>query len=89
MVTALNEIAQSASDAPLVQPNDIGQLSLRLAENFRSLAEDTQIAQNLLMNSPELGQKMKASVQKLGTVCIELVKLSGQRRNYPNDQVFF
>jgi talin len=64
------------------------QLSLRLAESFRSLTEDTQIAQNL-MNSPELGQRMKSGVQRLGTVCIELVKLSGQRRNYQNDQVFF
>lgn len=42
----------------------LGQLSLRLAESFRSLAEDTQIAQNL-MNSPELGQRLKAGVQKV------------------------
>jgi hypothetical protein len=86
MVANLNEIAQSASDAPLIPAHDLGQLSLRLAESFRALAEDTQLAQNL-MNSPEMGQRIKAGVQNLGTVCIELVKLNGQRRNFPNDQV--
>ncbi|KAL3090978.1 hypothetical protein niasHS_007353 [Heterodera schachtii] len=85
IASLLNEMAQNASDAPLTQPEHLGTLSLRLAENYRELAEIVQIAQNL-MNSPELSQRLKMSVQKLGTVLIELIKFGAQRRNYPTDQ---
>uniref|UniRef100_A0A914HYR3 Talin n=1 Tax=Globodera rostochiensis TaxID=31243 RepID=A0A914HYR3_GLORO len=85
IASILNEMAQNASNAPLTQPQQLGTLSLRLSENYRELVEAVQIAQNL-MSSPELSQKLKMSVQKLGTVLIELVKLGAQRRNYPADQ---
>lgn len=86
MVSLLNEIAQKALDTPLTQPQELGSLLLRLAENYHELAENTRVAQSL-MSTPELGQKLKVGVQKLGTVCIELVKLGGQRRSYPEDKV--
>uniref|UniRef100_A0A183BVZ7 FERM domain-containing protein n=1 Tax=Globodera pallida TaxID=36090 RepID=A0A183BVZ7_GLOPA len=85
IASILNEMAQNASNAPLTQPQELGTLSLRLSENYRELVEAVQITQNL-MSSPELSQKLKMSVQKLGTVLIELVKLGAQRRNYPADQ---
>lgn len=88
MVLHLNVIGQTSSDVPLVKSTDMGQLFLQLDENFRSLAEDSQIAQSL-MSSSELKQKLKSGVQNLGMSCIELVKLGNRRRNYPNDQVNF
>ena len=86
MVASLNEIAQSSSDAPLVPPEELSQLTLHIDRSFTSLAQDAQVAQNL-MSSPELGQRVKIGVQKLGTICIELVKSSGQRRMFANDHV--
>lgn len=88
MIEALNEINQIASDMLLVKAEDLGQLSLYLAERYKELADDARIAQNLLI-SPDLAQKVKLTVQKLGTSCIELVKVAGQRRQHTNDEVCF
>lgn len=86
MVNALNEISQIATDMPITETQDLGQLSLRLAERYKELVEEARIAQNLL-TSPNLAQKIKVSVQKLGTVCIDIVKIAGQRRAHSNDEV--
>lgn len=88
MVNALNEISQITTDIPIAGTEDLGQLSLRLAERYKELVEEARIAQNLL-TSPNLSQKIKVSVQKLGTVCIDVVKIAGQRRAHPNDEVNF
>lgn len=88
MVNALNEISQIATDMPIAEAQDLGQLSLRLAERYKELVEEARIAQNLI-TSPNLAQKIKVSVQKLGTVCIDVVKGAGQRRAHPNDEVKF
>uniref|UniRef100_A0A1I8B1N6 Vinculin n=1 Tax=Meloidogyne hapla TaxID=6305 RepID=A0A1I8B1N6_MELHA len=88
MVSLLNVIGQTASDVPLVKPTEMGQLFLQLDEHFRSLAEDSRIAQSL-MSSSELRQKLKTCVQNLGMACIELVKIGSRRRTFPNDQRLF
>lgn len=88
MVSLLNIIGQTASDVPLSKPTEMGQLFLQLDEHFRSLSEDSRVAQSL-MSSSELGQRLKSCVQNLGMACIELVKLGARRRNFPNDQVCF
>lgn len=88
MVDALNEVSQIASDMPLVESEEVealGHMSLRLAERYRDLVEDVRVAQNLI-TSPNLAQKLKVSVQQLGTASTELVKVAGQRRQYPTDQ---
>ncbi|CAK5082389.1 unnamed protein product [Meloidogyne enterolobii] len=88
MVSLLNIIGQTASDVPLSKPTEMGQLFLQLDEHFRSLSEDSRVAQSL-MSSSELGQRLKSCVQNLGMACIELVKLGARRRNFPNDQRIF
>lgn len=63
---------------------------LKLFENCRysDLANDSRLAIATLP-SPNLAQKLRVAVQKLGTACIDEVKIAGQRRAHPNDQVIF
>lgn len=84
MVESLNEVSQIASDSTLVESHHLGQLSLQISDTYKRLAEDTQIFQNL-MTSPNIAHKVKSSVQKLGTTCIELVKHNNQRKRHPTD----
>lgn len=39
-----------------------------------------------MLTSPSLAQRLKTAVQKLGSACIDLVKIAGQRRAHPNDE---
>lgn len=79
MVSNLNKISQLALQVPLAQTTDHGQISVKIDETFLALAKDTQITQNLV-NSRKLGQRMKAGVQKLGTVCMEMIIAFGQQQ---------
>uniref|UniRef100_A0A915D6V7 I/LWEQ domain-containing protein n=1 Tax=Ditylenchus dipsaci TaxID=166011 RepID=A0A915D6V7_9BILA len=73
----------------LSDPQVLGQLSLKLAERYKELTGDARIAGNLL-TSPNLAQRLKVAVQNLvrffRSVCIDIVKIAGQRRAHPNDE---
>ena len=84
MTNALEEIQKIATDMPTAPPDYLGQLSLRLSEAYKNVALNSQIAVALL-SSPQIAQRLRVAVQKLGTACIELVKVAGQRRAHPND----
>ena len=58
---------------------------MRNVFSCRLLAQDSRTAVSML-SSPNLAQQLKAAVQKLGTACIELVKVAGQRRAHPGDE---
>lgn len=88
MINTLNEINQIVSNMSFIEPDDLGLLSLHLAENYKNLVNDARISQNLL-TSTDLALKVKLTVQNLGTACIEVVKIAGQRRQYSEDEVKF
>uniref|UniRef100_A0A915Q6F4 FERM domain-containing protein n=1 Tax=Setaria digitata TaxID=48799 RepID=A0A915Q6F4_9BILA len=85
MISALEEISRLATDMPLTLPESLGSLALRFSECYSDLANDSRLAIATL-SSPSLAQKLRVAVQKLGTACIEEVKIAGQRRAHPNDQ---
>lgn len=88
MIGALEDIQRIATDMPLTAPESLGPLALKLSERYSELASDSRLAIATL-SSPNLAQKLRVAVQKLGTSCIELVKIAGQRRSYPEDLVEF
>ncbi|KJH51637.1 I/LWEQ domain protein [Dictyocaulus viviparus] len=81
----LEHIRQCATDMPYAEPQALGNMALTLSEKYRLLAEEARQAVSML-SSPTLAQKLKVSVQKLGTSCIDAVKVAGQRRAHPADQ---
>lgn len=85
MMSALEEISRIATDMPLTAAESLGPLALRLSERYSDLASESRLAIATL-SSPNLAQKLRVAVQKLGTACIELVKIAGQRRAHPNDR---
>uniref|UniRef100_A0A8R1TSD6 FERM domain-containing protein n=1 Tax=Onchocerca volvulus TaxID=6282 RepID=A0A8R1TSD6_ONCVO len=85
MISVLEEISRLATDMPLTSPESLGSLALRFSERYSDLAMDSRLAIATL-SSPNLAQKLRVAVQKLGTACIEEVKIAGQRRGHPNDQ---
>uniref|UniRef100_A0A1I8EQD5 I/LWEQ domain-containing protein n=1 Tax=Wuchereria bancrofti TaxID=6293 RepID=A0A1I8EQD5_WUCBA len=66
MISALEEISRLATDMPLTPPESLGSLALR----YSDLATDSRLAIATL-SSPNLAQKLRVAVQKLGTACIE------------------
>lgn len=86
MINALEEISRIATDMPLTPAELLGPLALKLSERYSDLAVDSRLAIATL-SSPNLAQKLRVAVQKLGTACIEEVKTAGQRRAHPKDQV--
>ncbi|VIO95611.1 Talin 1, putative [Brugia malayi] len=70
MISALEEISRLATDMPLTPPESLGSLALRLSERYSDLATDSRLAIATL-SSPNLAQKLRVAVQKLGTACIE------------------
>uniref|UniRef100_A0A915B5P5 FERM domain-containing protein n=1 Tax=Parascaris univalens TaxID=6257 RepID=A0A915B5P5_PARUN len=85
MMSALEEISRIATDMPLTDAESLGPLALRLSERYSDAASESRLAITTL-SSPNLAQKLRVAVQKLGTACIELVKIAGQRRAHPEDQ---
>lgn len=86
MINTLEELSQTATDMPMTAPEALGPLALRLSERYSDLADDSRLAISTV-SSPNLAQKLRVAVQKLGTACIDEVKVAGQRRAHPNDQV--
>lgn len=84
MTNALEEIMKIATDMPAARPDYLGQLSLRISEAYKNVALDSQIA-TALLKSPNIAQRLRSAVQKLGATCMDLVKVAGQRRAHPND----
>ncbi|KAK0407513.1 hypothetical protein QR680_019234 [Steinernema hermaphroditum] len=85
MMSALEDIRNIANEMTFADPSALGSLALRLSERYQHLAEASQLAVATLA-SPNIAQKLRVAVQKLGTACMELVKLAGQRRAHPSDQ---
>ncbi|CAI4221289.1 unnamed protein product [Auanema sp. JU1783] len=85
MTQCLADIRRTASDMPIAEPQALGSLALNLSERYRSLAIESNHAVGLL-SAANLALKLKVAVQKLGTGCIDAVKVAGQRRNHPSDQ---
>jgi talin len=84
MTNALEEILRIATDMPNAEPEHLGQNSLRLSEAYKLVAEASQIA-TALLKSPNVAQRLRSAVQKLGGCCMDLVKTAGQRRAHPSD----
>uniref|UniRef100_A0A158P8D6 I/LWEQ domain-containing protein n=1 Tax=Angiostrongylus cantonensis TaxID=6313 RepID=A0A158P8D6_ANGCA len=66
--TYLEDIRRCATDMPYAEPQSLGNMALTLSEKYRLLAEDARQAVSMLP-SPSIAQKLKVSVQKLGTSC--------------------
>ncbi|KAK5986143.1 hypothetical protein GCK32_007861, partial [Trichostrongylus colubriformis] len=81
----LEDIRRTATDMPYSEPQALGNMALALSEKYRLLAEEARQAVAMLP-SPSVAQKLKVAVQKLGTSCIDAVKVAGQRRAHPSDQ---
>ncbi|WKX89798.1 hypothetical protein Q1695_009001 [Nippostrongylus brasiliensis] len=81
----LEDIRRTATDMPYCEPQGLGNMALTLSEKYRLLAEEARQAVAMLP-SPTMAQKLKVAVQKLGTSCIDTVKVAGQRRSHPTDQ---
>ncbi|VDM52399.1 unnamed protein product [Angiostrongylus costaricensis] len=77
--TYLEDIRRCATDMPYAEPQSLGNMALTLSEKYRLLAEEARQAVSMLP-SPSLAQKLKVSVQKLGTSCIDAVKLTDSTR---------
>ncbi|EPB69163.1 I/LWEQ domain protein, partial [Ancylostoma ceylanicum] len=77
---------RTATDMPYSEPQSLGNMALTMSEKYRLLAEEARQAVAVLP-SPNLAQKLKVAVQKLGTSCIDTVKVAGQRRAHPADEV--
>ncbi|VDO05771.1 unnamed protein product [Haemonchus placei] len=82
----LEDIRRNATDMPYSEPQALGNMALTLSEKYRLLAEEARQAVAMLP-SPSVAQKLKVAVQRLGTSCIDTVKVAGQRRAHPADQV--
>ncbi|CAD6186281.1 unnamed protein product [Caenorhabditis auriculariae] len=85
MTAYLEDIRRTAEQMPSSNTQSLGGLSLNLSEKYRLLASDTRQAVGMLP-SANIAQKFKVSVQKLGTGCIDAVKVAGQRRAHPDDE---
>ncbi|CAB3407941.1 unnamed protein product [Caenorhabditis bovis] len=85
MNSYLEEIRRTAQEMPHCNTNDLGPASLNLSEKYRLVASDVRQAVGMLPEA-EVGQKLKVAVQKLGTSCIDTVKVAGQRRAHPDDE---
>ncbi|KAL6731024.1 hypothetical protein Aduo_001938 [Ancylostoma duodenale] len=81
----LEDIRRTATDMPYSEPQSLGNMALTMSEKYRLLAEEARQAVAVLP-SPNLAQKLKVAVQKLGTSCIDTVKVAGQRRAHPADE---
>ncbi|VDN22388.1 unnamed protein product [Cylicostephanus goldi] len=81
----LEDIRRTATDMPYAEPQSLGNMALIMSEKYRLLAEEARQAVAVL-SSPTLAQKLKVAVQKLGTSCIDTVKVAGQRRAHPQDE---
>ncbi|KHJ97749.1 I/LWEQ domain protein [Oesophagostomum dentatum] len=81
----LEDIRRTATDMPYSEPHILGNMALNMSEKYRLLAEEARQAVATLP-SPTLAQKLKVAVQKLGTSCIDTVKVAGQRRAHPADE---
>ncbi|XGW23184.1 hypothetical protein V3C99_005435 [Haemonchus contortus] len=81
----LEDIRRNATDMPYSEPQALGNMALTLSEKYRLLAEEARQAVAMLP-SPSVAQKLKVAVQRLGTSCIDTVKVAGQRRAHPADQ---
>lgn len=88
MINLLEEISRIATDMPIISPESLGASALTLSERYADLASESRLAIATL-SSPNLAQKLRVAVQKLGTACIELVKIAGKRRATPNDHVYY
>jgi hypothetical protein len=85
-MSGLEEIARIARDMPITDPRSLGPLAVRLSECYAQVAEDSRQA-FATVPSPDVAQRLRVAVQQLGTANIELVKVAGQRRAHPQDQV--
>uniref|UniRef100_A0A5S6Q7X7 FERM domain-containing protein n=1 Tax=Trichuris muris TaxID=70415 RepID=A0A5S6Q7X7_TRIMR len=80
----ISRLAQEMVAKSYSNVEDIGALATDLMKNYCLLANDTRGA-CATATSPEVGQKLRSTVQELGTACIELVKYAGACRANPQD----
>lgn len=85
MTQHLEAIRSTATDIPFAEAERLNNLVLQLSENYRNFVVDSNQAVKLI-NSPNLGQKLKVAGQKLGTACIDTVRVADIRKKYPQDQ---
>uniref|UniRef100_A0AC35TN27 FERM domain-containing protein n=1 Tax=Rhabditophanes sp. KR3021 TaxID=114890 RepID=A0AC35TN27_9BILA len=88
MISALEAINKIATDMPSIGPEHLGTMALNLSDYYQQCAQDS-VAAVALLSSPDIAHKLRVAVQKLGTACIELVKIAGKRKAHPNDQWIF
>ncbi|EFO84615.1 hypothetical protein CRE_03910 [Caenorhabditis remanei] len=85
MTACLEDIRRTAIKVPTLNTQDLGAASLNLSEKYRLVAADVRQAAAMLPDA-DIGQRLKLAVQKLGTSCIETVKVAGKKRAHPEDE---
>ncbi|XP_003372683.1 putative I/LWEQ domain protein, partial [Trichinella spiralis] len=78
------DLAQEMVAKSYSNVEEIGALATELTKNYCMLANDARGA-CAAASSSEVGQKIRVSVQELGTACIELIKHAGACRANPQD----
>ncbi|KRZ04679.1 Talin-1 [Trichinella zimbabwensis] len=78
------DLAQEMVAKSYSNVEEIGALATELTKNYCMLANDARGA-CAAASSSEVAQKIRVSVQELGTACIELIKHAGACRANPQD----
>uniref|UniRef100_A0A1I7UEH6 I/LWEQ domain-containing protein n=1 Tax=Caenorhabditis tropicalis TaxID=1561998 RepID=A0A1I7UEH6_9PELO len=85
MTACLEDIRRTAIEMPTLNTTDLGTASLNLSEKYRVVAKDVRQAAAMLPEA-DIGQRLKLAVQKLGTSCIETVRVAGGKKAHPEDE---
>uniref|UniRef100_A0AC35TRB9 FERM domain-containing protein n=1 Tax=Rhabditophanes sp. KR3021 TaxID=114890 RepID=A0AC35TRB9_9BILA len=85
MVGALAILNKLGVDAPLVNPAELGALTLKVSDNYQRCAEESRLAVSVIP-SQSIAHKIRVAVQKLGASCILLVKEAAQTQANPLDE---
>ncbi len=89
MMTSTKEIARTAQEIVIKSssdPGQLGKLASHISECYQELARDAKGASGeMARNNPEMGARIRSSVQELGQATIELIKATGSCQLTPND----
>ncbi len=87
MMSSTKEIARTAQEIVMKSgsdPGQLGALASHISTCYQDLARDAKGASGGA-SSPEIGQRIRSSVQELGQVTIELIKATGNCQLTPHD----
>ena len=87
MMNATKEIARTAQEIVIKSssdPNELGSLANHISSKYQILADDAKGA-SVGTSNAEMGQRIRSTVQDLGSATIELVKSTGSCQLTPKD----